>query len=205
MRVDRRTVESHRAAILSAAGRLFRRRGIATVSVADVTRAAGLTHGAFYGHFSSKDALAAEACRVSLADAAEKWRQRAARARAAGLDPFNALIDAYLTERHRDAPEEGCVLAALGPEVARAEPPISGALSAGVAALGQVLEEEIAARNPALSRPECARTALAVLAALTGGIVLARACRADPDRSRAVLEGTAKLARDAACRPQEPP
>jgi TetR/AcrR family transcriptional repressor of nem operon len=203
MRVDRHTVQSHRAAILAAAGRLFRRRGIATVSVADVTRAAGLTHGAFYGHFASKDALAAEACRGSLADAAEKWRQRAAHACTTGRDPLDALIDAYLTERHRDTPEDGCALAALGPEVARAGPPIAGALSAGAAALGAVLEEALAARHPALSRSECTETALAILAALTGGIVLARACSADPDQSRAVLKGTARLARNAARRPPQ--
>jgi TetR/AcrR family transcriptional repressor of nem operon len=205
MRVDRHTVETHRAAILAAAGRLFRRGGIATVSVADVTRAAGLTHGAFYGHFPSKEALAAEACRTSLADAADTWRRRTVRARAAGREPIAALIDAYLTERHRDTPEDGCVLAALGPEVARATPPLSGALADGVTALTAVLEAELAARDPAASQADCAETALAILATLTGGIVLARACRADPDRSRAVLKATARLAREAARLPPEPP
>jgi TetR/AcrR family transcriptional repressor of nem operon len=205
MRVDRPTFASHRAAILQAASRLFRRRGIAAVPLAEVTRAAGLTHGAFYGHFPSKDALAAESCRSLLQDAAERWAARADRARAQGGDPIAALIDAYLTERHRDAPEEGCVLAARGPEIARADPPLSGALGSGVAALAAVLEQEIARRTQGLDEAERARTSLAILAALTGGIVLARACRADPARSRAVLDGAAQLARRAAGPPQEPP
>lgn len=205
MRVDRPTVASHRTAILQAAGRLFRRRGIAAVPVAEVTHAAGLTHGAFYGHFASKDALAAESCRTSLDDAAGRWAARAERARALGREPIAALIDAYLTEQHRDAPEEGCVLAALGPEIARADPPLSDALCAGVAALAGVLEQEIDRRTPGLAAADRTRTSLAILAALTGGIVLARACRADPARSRATLDGAARLARQAAGLPQEPP
>ncbi len=204
MRVDRPTFASHRAAILAAAGRLFRGRGIAAVPLAEVTRAAGLTHGAFYGHFSSKDALAAESCRSLLHDAADRWTARAARAREQGNDPIAALIDAYLTERHRDAPEEGCVLAALGPEIARADPPLSGALSTGVSALAAVLEQEIARRTPRFDAAERARASLAILAALTGGIIVARACRADPARSRAVLDGAAQLARQAVGLPQEP-
>ncbi len=205
MRVDRPTVASHRAAILQAAGRLFRRRGIAAVPVAEITREAGLTHGGFYGHFASKDALAAESCRSSLEDAAARWAARAERARSLGRDPIAALIDAYLTERHRDTPEEGCVLAALGAEIARAGPPLSDALGAGVAALAAVLEQEIARRTPGIAGTERVRTALAILAALTGGIVLARACRADPARSRAALAGAAALARQAAGLIPEPP
>lgn len=205
MRVDRHTVASHRTAILHAAGRLFRRRGIAAVPVAEVTREAGLTHGAFYGHFASKEALAAESCRTSLADAAARWADRADRARARGRDPIAAIIDSYLTERHRDSPEEGCALAALGPEIARAGPPLSDALATGIAALGRVLEHELAHRTPHLTEADRAPTALAILAALTGGIVLARACHADPARSRAALDGAAKLARQSAGLPAEAP
>ena len=77
MRVSRTTLDQHRAAILDAAGALFRRRGIDAVSVADVTRAAGLTHGAFYGHYASKGALAEAACTDSLVKGAATWRARA--------------------------------------------------------------------------------------------------------------------------------
>ena len=97
------------------------------------------------------------------------------------------------------------MLAALGAEIARAGPPLSDALGAGVAALAAVLEQEIARRTPGIAGTERVRTALAILAALTGGIVLARACRADPARSRAALAGAAALARQAAGLIPEPP
>ena len=205
MRVDRLTVASHHTAILEAAGRLFRHHGIAAVPVAEVPREAGLTHGAFYGHFASKDALVAESCRTSIEKAAQRWAARAERARALGREPIAALIDAYLTERHRDAPEEGCALAALGPEIARAGPPLADALGAGVTALTGVLEREMARRDPAMAESDRGRTALAILATLIGGIVLARAYRANPVRSRAALDGAARLARQAAGLPPEPP
>ncbi|MCW3476545.1 TetR/AcrR family transcriptional regulator [Limobrevibacterium gyesilva] len=198
MRVDRKTQAAHRAAILKQAGRLFRRDGIGGVGVAEITRAAGLTHGAFYGHFASKTALAAEACRRSLQDGAVLWRARAARARAAGADPLAAIIDGYLTERHRDQPEDGCALPALGPEIARAEPPLRAALDAGIGALAGVLEEEIAAHRPDLDPAAPARAALAMLSALAGGLILARACANDPERSRAALQAAATMARAAA-------
>lgn len=194
MRVDRQTLAAHRAAILDQAGRLFRGHGIDAVAVADITRAAGLTHGAFYGHFPSKIALAAEACLNSLVGGASSWRRRAERARASGRDPLRAIIDGYLTERHRDCPEDGCALSSLGPEIARAELPLREALDAGISALTEVLEEEIGIRQPQLDAAGRARAALAVLAALAGGMILARACAADPERSRAAMQSAADLA-----------
>jgi TetR/AcrR family transcriptional regulator, transcriptional repressor for nem operon len=198
MRVSRQTLAAHRAAILDQAGRLFRERGIDAVGVADITRAAGLTHGAFYGHFPSKTALAAEACSDSLIEGARHWRARAVRARAEGRDPLAAIIDAYLTEQHRDRPEDGCALASLGPEIARAEPPLRQALDAGISALTDVLEEEIGARHPTVDAATRAQAALAALVALTGGLIVARACAADHERSRAALRAAAELARRAA-------
>jgi TetR/AcrR family transcriptional repressor of nem operon len=198
MRVSRQTLAAHRAAILDHAGKLFRERGIDAVAVADITRAAGLTHGAFYGHFPSKTALAAEACTASLQQGAARWRRRASRARAEGRDPLVAIIDAYLTEQHRDRPEDGCALSSLGPEIARADAPLREALDTGVTALTEVLEQEIAARRPTLDPAARARAALAVLAAMAGGLILARACAADPDRSRAALHAAAELALQAA-------
>jgi TetR/AcrR family transcriptional repressor of nem operon len=194
MRVDRHTAAAHRTAILEAAGRLFRRGGFATMPLARITREAGLTHGAFYGHFASKNALAAESCRGLLEDAAAHWTRRAEHARAQGQDALAALIASYLTERHRDSPEQGCVLATLAPEVLRAPGPLSEALANGAAALTAVLDHEISLVEPTMGQADRARTAHAVLATLIGGIILARALRADPDRSRAALAGAAELA-----------
>jgi TetR/AcrR family transcriptional repressor of nem operon len=177
---------------------LLRRQGIEGVSVAEVSRAAGLTHGAFYGHFLSKAELVAETVVDSLARAAERWRRRAAQARGAGRDALSAIIDGYLTEAHRDVPEAGCALPALGPEVARAGAPMAAALEQGATALAEVLAEEIACLHPGLPASACRARALAMLAAMTGGLVLARALAADPAASRATLVATARLARTAA-------
>ncbi len=198
MKVSRTLAAAHRAALLEHGGRLFRRHGIDAVRLADVAREAGLTHGAFYGHFPSKAALAAEAAGESLESGALRWRRRAERARAAGNDPLAAIIGAYLSEAHRDHPEEGCALAALGPEVSRAAPPLSDALHGGTELLLAVLEDEIAQLDPGGAAAARRGAALAMLAAMTGGVILARALATDPAASRAALDSAARLARSAA-------
>jgi TetR/AcrR family transcriptional repressor of nem operon len=197
MRVDRKTMVAHRAAILKQAGRLFRQHGIDGVAVADITGAAGLTHGAFYGHFPSKTALAAESCRHSLERSARFWRERAAEAKLAGADPLEALIASYLTPERRDSRETSCMLASIGPEASR-DPELCPALASGVTALTDVLQELIAERRPDAAPRLHFQAALAVLAALSGGLTLARALSADPERSAAALESAAALARRAA-------
>ena len=77
----------------------------------------GLTHGGFYGHFASKEELMALACRRAVADMLADWR---ARAEAAPGDPAATIVEPYLAAGHRDAPGGGCLMAALGPEAARA-------------------------------------------------------------------------------------
>lgn len=198
MKVNRALAAAHRQALLEQGGMLLRRRGIEGVSIAEVAQAAGLTHGAFYGHFASKTALVAESVAAALAAGAQRWRDRAARARDAGGDAIAAVIDAYLTERHRDAPEHGCALAALGPEVSRAAPPLSAALHAGTIALAGVLADELGLLHPDLAAPERQARALAILATLTGGLAIARALANDPAASSAALHAAARLARAAA-------
>jgi TetR/AcrR family transcriptional repressor of nem operon len=197
MKVDRTTMRAHRAAILEQAGKLFRQRGIDGVAVADITGAAGLTHGAFYGHFPSKSALAAESCRHSLEAAAQGWRDRASAAKNAGTDPISALIDAYLSPARRDSRETSCMLACLGPEISR-DPDMLPALAAGVTALTNVLQELIAERQPEATATAHAEAALAVLGVMAGGLNVARALADDPERSMSALKGAAALARRAA-------
>lgn len=203
MKVDRETWARHRAAMLEQAGRLFRRRGIGAVGVADITQAAGLTHGAFYGHFPSKSALAAESCRASLLASAATWRRRAARAAAAGEDPLGALVDAYLTPAHRDAPEGGCAIATLGPEAVR-DPELRAALADGTGALLAALRDTLATARPAIPAAARPAAALAVLSAMNGGLILARMLVDQPDASAAALTAAAAAARQAA-NVQEPP
>jgi TetR/AcrR family transcriptional repressor of nem operon len=197
MRVDRKTQAAHRAAILHQASELFRRGGIERVGVADVTRAAGLTHGAFYGHFPSKAALAAEACQYSMRGVAELWRNHAAEAQARGEDPLGALIDAYLSPASRDTPERACALSALGAETSR-DPALRAAMASGVDTLAEVLVEVLASVHPKRDIATHAQAALAVMSAMSGGLLLARTLAADPDRSNAALAAAAALARRAA-------
>jgi TetR/AcrR family transcriptional repressor of nem operon len=191
MKVDQRTMAAHRAAILDQAGRLFREHGIDGVALADITSAAGLTHGAFYGHFSSKAALAAEACRCSLERSAEQWRARAADARRQGRDPFAAIVDAYLRPLARDSRQRSCAISSLGPEASR-DPAVGPSMGVGVEALLLVLEELIAERRPKIDAPQAA---LAALAAMNGGLTLARLLAASPKRSTAALKAAAALAK----------
>ncbi len=195
MRVTTSTHQDHTAAILAAAEHLFRARGFGGVGVAEVARAAGLTHGAVYSRFPGKAALAAAALRSALLRAAGGWHDRAARARKAGRDPFVALIDAYLRPAHRDNPAEGCPIATLGPEAAREPGPLADALAEGTAALAA----ELAGSLPEAMPPEArARAAAAALAAMNGGLVLARALRHDQGASDAALAAARALAHTAA-------
>src|ERR1700676_5240786 len=116
-RVSREQADHNRIAITDASARLFRERGIDNVSVAELMAAAGLTHGGFYGHFESKDELAAEACRWAFARSAERWTKRVAekgdRSWASG-----ALTDHYLSAQARSNPRASCPAAAFAGVVA---------------------------------------------------------------------------------------
>lgn len=100
-----------RAAIVEAASKLFRERGIEAVSVAQIMEAAGLTHGGFPRHFANKQELV----NAALAAAAEEQQGSAAQP----FD-FETFARSYLTPQHRDHPDRGCVFAALGGEISRA-------------------------------------------------------------------------------------
>ena len=121
MNVSREQATQNRERIVETAAQQFRERGFDGIGVADLMKAAGLTHGGFYGHFSSKEDLIAEASARALLRSfaiCVKVAERAPR------DPLSAVADAYLTSRHRDTPGEGCVLAALGPDVSRQGPAV---------------------------------------------------------------------------------
>lgn len=183
MRVTKADLAAHHDAILKAAGRLFRARGVGGAGVAEIMREAGLTHGGFYGHYASKDALAAAACRAALAEGAARWRRRAGRARAGRRDPVAAIAESYLSEDHLRRPEQGCALPTLSAEAARSGPPLETALADGTRELLAVLTEETGSEA----------SALAVLSALVGGMVVARAC-ADPELATRTLAAARRLA-----------
>src|SRR5437867_5736430 len=117
MRVSKEQAARNRKQILTTAARLFRENGIRATGVDAISQGAGLTHGGFYSQFESKDALAAEAIRVALSRSRLVWRRTAEGMRRS--DAFRSIVAGYLSPGHRDAPGRGCVVAALGPSIAR--------------------------------------------------------------------------------------
>lgn len=117
MRLTKQQAAENRDRILAAAARLFRERGIAGVGVAEIMEAAGFTHGGFYNHFPSKEALVAEACQKELLRSASASE---ASVEALGPEAWPEFARAYLASEHRDHPESGCVVAALAADAGRA-------------------------------------------------------------------------------------
>jgi len=111
-RVSQAQAQENRKRIVETAARLFRERGIAGVSVADVMAEVGLTHGGFYKHFASKDALVAEAVGLAFAEAG---------ARVTAVDRAT-FLDYYLSPEHRDSAGAGCPMAGFGGDLAREDP-----------------------------------------------------------------------------------
>jgi TetR/AcrR family transcriptional regulator, transcriptional repressor for nem operon len=153
--------------IVKEASRLFRERGFENVSVGDVMKAAGLTHGAFYAHFASKEELQAAA--IAYGQEISLGRlQRSKRKTTKG-----SFADRYLSRWHRDNPGDGCTMAALAEEVARSTPELKAAFEQG---LENMLAADGGDRKEAIFR----------VAAKLGGVVLARAVQ-DPRLSDEIL------------------
>jgi TetR/AcrR family transcriptional regulator, transcriptional repressor for nem operon len=168
MKVSREKAAENRERIIDAAGTLFRAKGFAGIGVADIMKAAELTHGGFYGHFASKDDLAAQASRRSLARAAAKWERIAA---AAPEKAYAALLANYLAPTHRDDPGRGCAFASLSADAARGGKTVRAAFAEGLQPFLDVLAESIPGRSKAARR----RKAVATMASLVGAVTLARA------------------------------
>ncbi len=171
-RVSRQQTERNREIILQVATRLFRERGLKGLSVADVMSAAGLTHGGFYGHFESKEALAALACKQAFEQSVQRWAERVAPTRDR-QGARRALIDAYLADHNRDQPGEGCPTVGFAGDVCRepAASPLRQAYSEGVSALLDDFEATMEQKDAEQRR----QTALVEFSLMVGAITLARA------------------------------
>jgi TetR/AcrR family transcriptional repressor of nem operon len=177
MKVSREQAALNRERIVDTAARLFRENGYDGIGVADLMKAAGLTHGGFYGHFTSKEDLLAEACAKAMDGSVARWQQLAQQAPAS----LASLARHYLTPAHRDHPGPGCAVAALGPDVSRVGPAVRHAMTQGVRAQIDVLAGT-ADGTPAQQRQQ----AMAAYAAMVGGLVLARAVD-DPALSEQIM------------------
>jgi len=153
--------------IVEVAARTLRRNGYAGVGVADVMKQAGLTHGGFYAHFESRDALLAEAIERAGRDSALALARRADANRARGQSALRAVIEAYLSDTHLGGTENGCVVAALGSEMPRQAPPLRAPSIARVRKL-------IALVQGALPSGGTREQAMVIASALVGTLQLAR-------------------------------
>jgi TetR/AcrR family transcriptional repressor of nem operon len=172
MKVSKEQVAENRAKILGAAAMLFRARGVDNVTVADVMKEAGLTHGAFYGYFGSKEELVAQAFAhiLNTTPAAPTLARYAA---------------GYLSPKHRDDRAGGCLFAALGTEAARAPADIRRELTQSVRRRVEEFEKTAAGKSSAAKR----RAAIASWSAMVGAVILSRIVD-DPALSDEILAAT---------------
>jgi len=180
VRVTREQAAANREKILDVAGALFRERGFDGIGLADIMQRAGLTHGGFYGHFDSKDDLAAEMTTRILGS--NRWLERLTGTRNPSI---RQVVRTYLSKRHRDDAGHGCLFAAVGSDVVRQPKSVRHAFSEGlrrrVDALQDIMPGRAAARR---------RKALAMMAGLVGALILSRAVN-DPALSDEILEAAA--------------
>jgi TetR/AcrR family transcriptional repressor of nem operon len=185
MRVSKEKAEENRQRILTEAARLFRERGLSGVGVDALTQAAGLTHGSLYSQFGSKDSLMAQALTHGHAGNV---------ARVAGSSGgIAASVAMYLSPEHRDNPGTGCFMAALGCDMPRQSREVRHSFTQIVR--GNVAR--LAGLLPKRRKREREDRALALVAAMVGAVVLARAVD-DPELSDRILAVTrARLAEEA--------
>lgn len=181
MRVTREQAAANRERVLDAAGALFRTHGFDGVGVADIMKRAGLTHGGFYGQFPSKDDLAAQSC--ARVFGRNDWLERLT---GSPNPTMSAFARAYLSPHHRDHPDRGCLMAAVGSDVGRQPKSIRRVFTEGLRARIEILTDMVSGRSRAARREK----ALATMAGLVGALVLSRAV-SDPQLSDEILEAAA--------------
>ena len=183
-----------RRRILEAASQAFRERGVAETGVDEVMRRAGLTHGGFYAHFRDKTELIAEACGSAFDEAVPNLERIAAQSTAAAR--VRLLIDSYLSKRHRDNRGSGCLVVAVGADMAR----LRGAARAGYArGFRQHLDRLGAALRLSSDPRENREQVVHLMSSLVGALLFARAIE-DPVESDATLHTMRRRLRTDFCR-----
>lgn len=185
MKVSKAQTAENRRRIVEAAARLYRAEGLRGVGVADITKAAGLTHGGLYRHFDSKEALAAQACARAF-----EWRPASLDA-SLGEGPIrrDRFARAYLTPAHRENPGGGCPVAALAVDSAREGGLVAEAFAQGVNKyLSGLASQAAEARGKRGVTQQDRQSALRQVIVLVGSLILARATvDADPTLSDEIL------------------
>jgi TetR/AcrR family transcriptional repressor of nem operon len=181
VKVSATKIAEHRAALMATARRLLQERGFEGAGVADISREAGLTQGALYGQFKSKNALAREAACKAFADGAASLREL----RDNVSDPLSAYLDAYLCEAHVKDAGAGCLMAACVSDVRRQDDSIGAAFREGFLTMVELIQDALPKEIPeAVAR----RRALSLVSAMVGSVAMARALeKTDPDLSREIV------------------
>ena len=159
--------ETHDRIVKKASVRL-REKGAHGIGVADLMKEAGLTHGGFYAHFDSRDALVIEAFNYAMERSTERWRKLAE-----GIPPdkrFASIVEAYLTPLHRDDPGHGCAITSLGAEIARESPRTRKAFAAKIEDMIDMMSDHL----PDVPRKTARKQAIAALSTMMGTLVLSR-------------------------------
>ena len=178
-----------RRRIVAAASAAFRERGVEGTGVDEVMRRAGLTHGGFYAHFRDKSELVAEACAEAFDEAVVNLDRIAALPTAAKR--ARLLIDSYLSTHHRDNRGSGCLVVAVGADMARLSGPARGGYARGfVRHIDRLCEALRLARDPGENRDRVTH----LMSSLVGALIFARATD-DPARSDALLSSSRRMLR----------
>lgn len=171
--------------IVETAARAIRRSGYDGASVADIMQEAGLTHGGFYAHFPSRQAMLAEAADRAGADALAASAKIVAAA--APEEALRSLLFSYLSQPHLENAESGCPIAALGSEMPRQAPEVRRAATRRI----KEMIDLVARQSPEWGQPGAHENALAVVATMVGSLILARAVD-DSKLSGALLDAARK-------------
>ena len=168
MRYSKEHKQETHARIVKKASVRLREKGAHGIGVADLMKEAGLTHGGFYAHFDSREALVIEVFTHAMDRSIERWRKLAEQ-----TPPEKRLamiVNTYLTPLHRDDPGHGCSVPALGAEIARESPKTRRAFAGRL----EQMIDTLAAQLPGVPRKAARKQAMAAIATMMGTLVLAR-------------------------------
>jgi len=189
MRVSRSEAEKNRQTVIDVASRLFRQHGFDGIGLKDLMAGAGLTQGAFYKQFASKEDLAAQASRRALESASTRWSDAAA---ANPKDPLGAVIAFYLSTDHREERMDGCPVVALGSDAARQSPDVKASFEEGIKQYLELLGRWMGEADG----EQPSSKAMAALSTMIGAVVLSRAVN-DDRLSKQFLQAAASSVRPA--------
>jgi TetR/AcrR family transcriptional repressor of nem operon len=189
MRVNRAQATENRQNVINTASHLFREHGFDGIGLKDLMKGAGLTQGAFYKQFASKEDLAAQASKRAIESTVHRWTHAA---EANPQDPLGAMMRFYLSMGHRSDRGHGCAVAALGADAARQSAQVRASFEAGIRQYLEMLGRWVGEPDHA----NIACKSMGTLSTMVGAVMLSRAVN-DPKLARAILDSAADQIRAA--------